>query len=1126
MAKSDQRRVFNSLPVLVAVAFIAGGVLLSHLPLESARPKPPEGLEPPSSSVDKVEGRLWQDPFKVAQDHARTAHGKADGKDRLCTSEHCVNQITSELNSAPWDQGLDRPDKPPAVQIVTVLVRDGDAAEDYERRLRNRYAVLMALNAAGMEPDDTRHIRYFTLGPKDGWTHTAKPLIVPFEQFGREPLYREAKGPQRERRPEKLIVVWFPETGLGEDPLSGLADLVRHYMGADERGTLKGALTRRWPSLIIDVIGPSRSTMLRAMLAELARPKASKIDWRLRHLTIFSPWSTASPVLLTKGLGETEASGDPNSATQRSVITLSDMFNLVSSRFSRAGIRFVRMIGTDDLLALHLVEELKRRRIHVVPRRAGEEGAHVALISEWDTFYGKAFPLAFGSVVACSDPNRKVFNWRAYARYLSEAGNSDPYCLPANVHTYTYVSGIDGRLPDSTSEEKPADSKDARMVESVWTYSKSLEVPIGRGQLDYARRLALKLRDHYLGREGHKLQAIGVVGSDVYDKLPLLHALREAFGDITLFTTDLDARLLHHEQFEWTRNLIVASNYGLELNPKYQCRAYESARHTDGGTGKRREPSPFPPFRDNYQTSLFLACRAALGLREKMGAGGTRFREFKEEQIAGMLEHPRLFEIGRAQAVDLSVTHGEPTVQIHPARAAYPGLRVLLRRHLWLLVSLGIGLLLLWPIVCGMVPLVSRLEPRKYEEVATLGSSWKRYGVMLLCALAAALISAYVIIRDHYDAEGEPFSLTSGVSAWPGILLFLAAMLLSVFFVWCSVRMLRANEAAIVEEFKLSTKKKSDLRFIQRVCSYIGKAAGHAGTLMRKWRHLRAGARRRERVKARALWHRHMQTWLLSDRVICPLLWFCVFWVFPLSLVAAFGHPHQPSRGATCYITYATIAAFCLTSLLALLILIANNIRRRLRIINPIVDKITVWPKKRINVVRYPEMAEWLDVRFVARVTEGAGELVYFPALILLLAIAARMPYFDNWGFPALLFIVYAIPCAYILGLMASLQLAARRARAAALFRLQEQLEAIDFGSDQPPTSTATTENGQATPTTELRAEELKAKRERIERLISAIEELREGAFRPFMENPIVHALLIPSGGAGMLAVLTYLLPG
>ena len=68
----------------------------------------------------------------------------------------------------------------------------------------------------------------------------------------------------------------------------------------------------------------------------------------------------------------------------------------------------------------------------------------------------------------------------------------------------------------------------------------------------------------------HGVKAIGLVGSDLYDKLLILQALRNRFKTKIFFTTDLDARYLHADQKDWTRNLVVASNFGFSLNPQLQ----------------------------------------------------------------------------------------------------------------------------------------------------------------------------------------------------------------------------------------------------------------------------------------------------------------------------------------------------------------------------------------------------------------------------------------------------------------------------------------------------------------------------------------------------------------------------
>jgi hypothetical protein len=58
------------------------------------------------------------------------------------------------------------------------------------------------------------------------------------------------------------------------------------------------------------------------------------------------------------------------------------------------------------------------------------------------------------------------------------------------------------------------------------------------------------------------------------------------------FTTDLDALLLPHGKFRFTRNLIVASSYGLALSDSLQ--------------------PDIPSFRNAYQTSIFLATQLAI----------------------------------------------------------------------------------------------------------------------------------------------------------------------------------------------------------------------------------------------------------------------------------------------------------------------------------------------------------------------------------------------------------------------------------------------------------------------------------------------------------------------------------
>ena len=108
---------------------------------------------------------------------------------------------------------------------------------------------------------------------------------------------------------------------------------------------------------------------------------------------------------------------------------------------------------------------------------------------------------------------------------------------------------------------------------------------------------------------GRGIQAVGILGSDLYDKLPVLQALRPVLPDALFFTTDLDAPILHPIALTSTRNLRVASSFGLQLRPHVQ--------------------KEIPPFRSSYQTAGLLATRVALRQQRRKAsravAATTRF---------------------------------------------------------------------------------------------------------------------------------------------------------------------------------------------------------------------------------------------------------------------------------------------------------------------------------------------------------------------------------------------------------------------------------------------------------------------------------------------------------------------
>ena len=1072
MAANGPNKTTSPLSIIAILAVLVGAAYVTRSPMESPRPEAPPDLKQPVREEDKIDARLWQDPLKVALDHKKAMHGEKNAERPKCPSIHDVNQVREVINDLT-DKGTKNPnDQNTIMHVLLTMVRGGPYSEDHERRLRNRYAMLTALHSSGFTPVDTKYIGYFRLE----WTKSnelennnyrevpkidkviernLEPLLLPFEWFVREELYRRtSKDIMADDRPEHVLVVWLPESDFSNQPLTRLAQVIDALGHAHSSGVR------------IDMIGPSHSGTLREMLSEIGPIHDSKgkfkdanyvdVNGMLNGLTIYSPWSTASPALLRPK--ESWPVSDPSENS------ISEMYEVIHQDFNEVGIKFIRTIGSDDLLAMHLIQELDRRGVDVI---GGID--YVALISEWDIFYGKAFPLTFATMMESMkhiDPNTdRPSDWNGYAYNLNlRMPRECDRNFPNNLLTFNYLRGIDGRLPRSESSEDQKPSKKTEITSQL-TFTKSPELPIGRSQLDYIRRLAQKLSDEY------QVKAFGVVGTDVYDKLLLIRALREQLGSVIIFTIDLDTRMMHSGQCKWTRNVIVASNFGLELNEEYQHGMY----HEEKGS--------LPPFRDNYQTALFFSCRAALGLRTR---SGKLFRKMGISELTGVISHPRLFEIGRECAVNLSVDD----TPIHPPRRS-PNRNL---QKLILLISLAIVLyvLLLVQFSSMVRKVVAGINPLRWDIV---GFTVKVFGPVMIVAVTWFVV---VVIDEHYyEPTGEPFSLVSGVSIWPGEALQLLVVILSLCFILKSMHDLKANEKELCKWF--NPKKPEKFRRDAISCK-------------RKSFRLYSGKGVKKRVQGQELWKNYLQKGSLHRRINRVLLMSFMYLLLPLILILIFGPPNMPYRGRVSFIMHKILLIFSTFFMIFLIFFVMDATQQSLKFIRHLKVPVTSWPKKLVERFKVKEttglketkglketdgLAEWHDIKFIASHTEAVGKLIYYPFIVLLIMFLSRNRYFDNWDFPISLIIISLINFTYALVSAILLRRVAEQSRRMALDRLQEKL-------------VHSTGAG------------LKDRTKQLETMIEEIKLLQRGAFSSFMENPVIH-VLFGSGGAGLLVLLKYI---
>ncbi len=659
--RGPQQNPLLSLPAMLLVLAAAGGYF-RFKPLESDRPDPPEQVPRLSFGPETEPARLWQDPLAVRK-------GSGPSGNAVHHSEF-VQSIRSHLRQAGQRHE-------PSVWLLPVMITSGEYANDRETRLRTRYAVLSALGEAGYLPKAPEHIGRFALSRDQ----TSVPYAFEWLRHAHKPKAPLANVLDVEELPEYIAVLWMPDEGFASRPLTRMAETLHKLFDgvsskktrrdlrvvlpdrsdrsdAKQQGgpgrlgfaaTLRRALSQPTGAvalsrsllaptsatesenpegsgllsrLTIKVIGPRTSASLRSAIREVVRPVQERsanrgVTTLLDGIEVYSPWSTVPIEWMVKDLqgsleGKLPKAGD----------------DLTATLCKEYGVRFRRTVRMDGSLVTAILEELRRRGI-----RPRTEPHHLVVVGDWDTYYGRVLARLVKEKVKKAE---------------GKATGQKTDASAERVHIFHYMRGLDGRTP---RDERKAAAGRAGGASSSGGHAEAYKDPVGKAQFDYLRRLAERVAslESRLAREDEgEIRAIGVVGADVYDKLLILQALRQQLPSrYVFFTTDLDARLAQENHLKWTRNLLVASSFGLKLRECYQ--------------------PTVPPLRSSYQTAMYSAVLAALGARQ------LEWTHWKDRPV-------RLFEIANHGPYDITPVQaahddpdGEGDTPVHPARSDLAG---------------------------------------------------------------------------------------------------------------------------------------------------------------------------------------------------------------------------------------------------------------------------------------------------------------------------------------------------------------------------------------------------------------------------------------------------------------------
>ncbi|MDX8405748.1 MAG: hypothetical protein R8K50_06295, partial [Mariprofundus sp.] len=555
----------NHLPVTggvaVVIAVIVSFFVINPTDLEGFRPGGDSRQIAQIHGLEDVQARLWQDPFAAASVHLNRQQSppiqlsgqivlpaSGDKQSRFAdirlgqsaiskaqpsyeSERHSLARLQREIGKEAVEEAGSKKaasQNDGGITVLAVMVSASPYAKQAETRKRMRYAALSALGAEQFYPKDAEYIGVVndlnqhkvndsarqqlsgkvcskqnrnTEGCK-GWLDLSAgaeqlPLMMPYEWF-------EKKSEGKEKH---VLLLWLDEDAFGVKPLTKL-DVIFGLLGEDVAQ--------------IKLIGPYGSGTLKRMVGEASRDHE---DWQVlrERVEVYSATATGSDQVLTGG-------------------GLS-----VESRLAGIFRRFQRTISIDDILMADIVDELQKR---LQPSEAKSMDFNVAILSEWDTAYGRALPEAFAEKACIKNSSDGKCSEQAVESYKRE-----------HLHMFRYMRGIDGLLAeDSQDAQRTSNDSNASADKKV-----KIERPEGRSQKDYLRRLAdqISTMKRELKSDSKKsILAVGVLGSDVYDKLLILKALRNRLPEAIFFTTDLDASLLHPENYSWTRNLIIASAFG------------------------------------------------------------------------------------------------------------------------------------------------------------------------------------------------------------------------------------------------------------------------------------------------------------------------------------------------------------------------------------------------------------------------------------------------------------------------------------------------------------------------------------------------------------------------------------
>jgi len=1045
---------------ITIVIAVMGIFAIKQYPFQDARPTDlwfPAYSHTVTEDQD-VEARLWEDPLAAVETARRVvATSEVDELQPIVTRPPCSDRLWPSPQPENPDihsvQHLCSSIKASVLRggvlVMGVMVPGAPYAADIENRRRTRYAVLAGLYRSGYMPLNNQHVGYVRLAELYDDPIRANDLAA-FEWFQSDTTGKESRAAQ-------VLLLWLDQDGFRTKPISQLSRIAMGVLPTED-------------SLLI--LGPADSDGLRAMTQGLTGTEAANPN--SRQINFYSPFATAQ-----------------DSAVSDTNVHLHGMH----FRSGDLDVHLYRSVVTDDVVAQAVSDELRDRNI------ATEE---IALVAERDTLYARSMGKYFSG---CANPSR------ANPGDADNVGASSPVCI-------TYLKGLDGIGPPPPKQATSASSPNINIVKAQdqpTRVDSSPDASTGPRQLDYLRRMGSELvamqgavACKSAGRNDCRpryIKAIGVLGTDIYDKLLVLQELRPMFPDVVFFTFGLDARYTDAANLRWTRRLLIGSPLGLSLRADLQ--------------------GDIPAFRDSYQATTFYSTLLALHRASVMPKHAGLLT--KPARYSGLqwTDEPMLFEIGRNKALDLlvNVDAEKPCnfdgycPSISASRTARftqvvtqstaGGLIVILSVLLWILLRAGLG----------------RVAMRRHLPALHVSATVLIAILGIVAALGMQCTAIWLLVKNYLTDYGRymPVPIADGASLWGKELLEASLIPLVVTLLIRGQRKLNSNTNKIRYEFHFSLHPRT---LVRRYAAAIGRWPWRRrqkeftyvpmGYLSRDEDRVPAmpGLSALESLIARYLyrgdWQKRWLRVLVATAVLILTLRFLEWLGFSQFAGVPWLATQARKHGMAGWISFS-----CVICMQLLIFWVVDAILLTRAFLLAVARDQPPWSPESLKKARQElglpdDLASvWLSLRLVAVRTRWVGNFVWYPSLVIAGMFAATFTMeYGQYRFESNP-VILLIGIAFIVAAVVLLRQAAENWRAALLRRLEHKrltLLAASASSQSPSM--------------------IKDPVAQLDTLIDLVKQLRDGAFAPYSEQPLVRAVLLPAVTFAATAGFPYLHTG